>query len=226
MLSIQEFTVSEPDSDGDMRAEATFAYRNDSQSEEELIISGFHLLNDQELVITSSTDEHEDPVAAGATVELHACSSYFKGASSSSYKLLIDVVGCQCFYEELGSFEIAMNALAGSGDTIDLGEGFLVHGLSISTGDPDDDGDVMLEIKALIRNTSNSYAPRVRLEGRVKGSTGRELEQCSSYGDAIMPNETRLLNASSYIRENRLKGSTIDLRICLFVAASSVHASA
>lgn len=224
MLSIQDFTVSEPDSDGDTRAEASFTYRNESQEEEELVISGFHLLTDEGLVITSSSDEHEEPVAIGATVELHASSSYFKNALTSSHKLLLDVVSCRCIYKELGSFEISMDSMGGSGDTVELGEGFLVQGVSISTGSPDDDDDVMLEIKALVRNTSNSYTPKIRLEGRVKGQNGRELEECSTYGDAMMPGETSLLNASTYMKKNRLSGSTVDLRICLFIAATRVRA--
>ena len=224
MLSIQDFTVSEPDSDGDMRAEASFAYRNESQDEEELVISGFHLLTGEGLLITSSSDEHEEAVAPGATVELHASSSYFKKVLTGSHKLLLDVVSCRCLYKELGSFEISLGSIGGSSDTVELGEGFLVQGVSISTGSPDDEGDVMLEIKALVRNTSDSYTPRIRLEGRVKGQNGRELEECSTYGDVMMPSETRLLNASTYVKKNRLNGSTIDLRICLFVAATRVRA--
>jgi hypothetical protein len=221
MLSINEFAVSEPDSDGDMRAEASFTYRNESTAEEDLVISGFHLLTDQGLVITSSTDEHEDPVAPGATVELQASSNYFKKISSTqSHKLLLNIVSCRCFYKNLGAFDVPMNSLSGSANAVELGEGFLLQGLSISTGSPDDDGDVMLEIKALIRNTSNSYTPKIRLEGRVKGPNGRELEECSTYGEAMMPNETHILNASTYLKKNRINGAQVDLRLCLFVAST------
>ena len=134
------------------------------------------------------------------------------------------MVSCRCLYKELGSFEISLGSIGGSSDTVELGEGFLVQGVSISTGSPDDEGDVMLEIKALVRNTSDSYTPRIRLEGRVKGQNGRELEECSTYGDVMMPSETRLLNASTYVKKNRLNGSTVELRICLFVAATRVRA--
>jgi hypothetical protein len=224
MISIQDFNVSEPDGDGDVRAEASFTYLNVSQHEEDLVISGFHLLTGEGWLITSTSDEHEEPVAPEATIELHASSSYFKNVSTSSCKLLLDVVSCRCLYKELGSFEILLGSIGGSSDTVELGEGFWVQGISISTGDPDDDGDVMLEIKALVRNTSDFYTPRIRLEGRVKGQNGRELEECSTYGDVMMPRETRLLNASTYVKKNRLNGSTVDLRICLFVATTRLRA--
>lgn len=221
MLSIKEFTVSEPDSDGDMRAEASFAYRNESSEEEELVISGLHLLTEQGLVVTSSTDEHEEPVTPGSTIELHASSNYFKKTSSvQSHKLLLDIVSCRCFYKDLGTFDVPTNSITGSVNIVELGEGFLLQGLSISTGSPDDDGDVTLEIKALIRNTSNSYTPKIRLEGRVKGQNGRELEECSTYGEVMMPNETRVLSASTYLKKNRINGAQVDLRLCLFVAST------
>ena len=226
MLSIQNFSVSEPDSDGDMRAEAAFAYKNDTQEEQELIVSGLQVLGDG-LVIASSTDEHEEQVDPGASVDLEVSSSYFKDVDSvSSHKLLLSVAGCRCVYKDLGEVEILQNAITGTAESFELGEGFLVQGLSVFAGLPDDDGDVTVEIKALVRNTSKLYSPKIRIEGSVKGQNGRQLDDCSTYGDTMMPNEARLLSASSYFKKSRLSGARVSVRICLFIGTSSERASA
>ncbi len=224
MLSIQSFTVSEPDSDGDMRAEASFTYRNEFSQAQELIVSGLHVLASNGLVVTSSTDEHEDHVEPGDSVELHASSSYFKDvAAGQPHKLLMNVVGCSCVYNDLGEFQIVLDSMAGTAECFDLGKGFLVQGLSVCAGLPDDDGDVMVEIRALIRNTSSFHAPRIKIEGSVTAQNGRPLDDCSTYGDSMMPKESRLLSASTYFKKNRLSGARVSVRIYLFIASSREH---
>lgn len=221
MLSIQNFQISEPDSDGDMRAEASFAYKNESPHPQELIVSGLHVLTSNGLLVTSSMDEHEDSVEPDDAVGLDVSSSYFKDVfGGKSHKLLLNVVGCRCIYKDLGEFELLQNSVTGTPETLELGDGFQVQGLSVSAGLPDDDGDVMVEIKALIRNTSNFYTPRIKIEGHVKGQNGRQLDDCSTYGDTMMPLESRLLSASTYFKKNRLSGARVSVRICLFIAAS------
>ena len=221
MLSIKSFNVSEPDSDGDMKAEASFTYWNESPRVQELIVSELHVLTSNGLVVTSSTDEHEDHVESNDSVELHASSSYFKDVSAGqSNKLLMNMIGCSCLYKDLGEFAIALDSLAGTAECFDLGEGFLVQGLSVSAGLPDDDGDVGVEIKALIRNTSSFYTPRIKIEGSVIGQNGRQLDECSTYGVPMMPKESLLLSASTYFKKNRLSGARVSVRICLYIASS------
>lgn len=227
MLSIQDFNVSEPDSDGDMRAEASFTYKNESNEAQELILSGFHVLTSNGLVITSSTDEHEDLVESASAVELNASSSYFKDvAADQSLRLLLNTVGCRCVYKDIGEFDILHGCVTGTADSLVLDEGFVVHGISVSAGLPDDDGDIMVEIKALVRNTTSLHTPRIKIEGSVKGQNGRVLDECSTYGESMMPSETRLLEASSYFKKSRLTGARVSIRICLFIPSSCDQAIA
>ena len=227
MLSIQDFNVSEPDSDGDMRAEASFTYKNEFKEAQELILSGFHVLTSNGLVITSSTDEHEDLVESAGTVVLNASSSYFKDvAAGQSLRLLLNTVGCRCVYKDIGEFDILHGCVTGTADSLVLDEGFVVQGISVSAGLPDDDGDIMVEIKALVRNTTSLHTPRIKIEGSVKGQNGRVLDECSTYGESMMPSETRLLGASSYFKKSRLSGARVSIRMCLFIPSSCDQAMA
>lgn len=218
MLSIKNFRVSGPDSDGDMRAEGTYEYINNSEEMHELLVSGMHVLTDNGLVVTSTNDEHEELVEAGQSVELDVNSSYFKSiAASHSLQLLLNAVGCRCIYKEIGEFEILQGGITGNAESIDLGDGFWVQGVSVSSSLPDNDNEITLEMKALIRNTSSSYTPKIKIEGSVKGQNGRELDECSTYGEIMMPSENRLLAASSYYKSSRIRGAKVAIRICLFI---------
>ena len=80
--------------------------------------------------------------------------------------------------------------------------------------------DVLVEIKALVRNTTSLHTPRIKIEGSVKGQNGRVLDECSTYGESMMPSEARLLGASSYFKKSRLSGARVSIRICLFTPSS------
>ena len=227
MLLIKNFCISGPDDDGDMRAEGTFEYANNSHELQELIISNSHVLTDNGLLVSSTVDEHEELVDVGENVELNVNSGYFKNvATSKSLHLLLNTVGCCCIYKEIGEFEILQGCISGDSDPLDLGQGFWVHGISVDLGEPDTDNESMLEIKVLIRNTSRFYTPKIKIEGSVIGQNGRELDECSIYGECMMPGENRLLTASTYYRTSRLRGSKVSVRICLFVPSNVDQAKA
>ena len=93
-------------------------------------------------------------------------------------------------------------------------------------GEPDAENESLLEIKVLIRNTSSFYTPKIKIEGSVIGQNGRELDECSTYGESMMPGENRLLIASAYYKTSRLRNSKVSVRICLFVPTSIEQAEA
>ena len=227
MLSIKNFCISGPDDDGDMRAEGSYDYTNNSHELHELIISNSHVLTENGLLVSSSADEHEEHVDVGENIELNVNSGYFKNiTTSNSLQLLLNTVGCRCIYKDIGQFEILQGCISGDADPFDLGQGYWVQGISVNLGEPDTDNESMLEIKVLIRNTSSFYTPKIKIEGSVIGQNGRELDECSTYGESMMPGENRLLIASAYYKTSRLRNSKVSVRICLFVPSNVEQAKA
>ena len=78
MLSFKNFCISGPDDDGDMSAEGSYDYTNNSHELHELIISNSHVLTENGLLVSSSADEHEEHVEVGENIELNVNSGYFK----------------------------------------------------------------------------------------------------------------------------------------------------
>ena len=220
MLQILNHTVSEPDSDNDSRVEGTIRFQNNSDNEQELITVSLRVLNQKGFLLSSSFEEYDEHIGPGEEWETEFSSSYFKNYTiESGATLQADAVGSSCTYKDLGCHPIPSNGIAGHGGVIDLGGGFFLQGLAIIAGEPDDDGEINVEIKALLRNTSASYSPRVKIEARVLGSSGREVEDCSNYGDTILPYENKMISASACSKKSRLNGASMEAKISLFVVS-------
>ena len=223
MITITHGNITAPDSYGDSSAEVSFSYSNEGSDTQERLITLLTLFNRDGLILRSSRDEHEEHLETGETWESELGSGYLPTSllSIRDNRVALEVQGCTCSYRNLGSFDVAAAAISGSGQPVDLGGGLVVQGLSIRAGKPDDDGDVSVELNVLVRNGSATYIPRASLQARLLGANGRELEDCSSYGDALLTGEMKMLSGSCYLKKNRLNGAQMEVSLSIFRVVQS-----
>lgn len=219
MLEIRGAHFTEPDSDNDTRPEVQIEFTNDSGRTIELMNYRLFLFDSQGLIVESQEDEQEDFLEGGEAWNGEISSSFIKAekVEDATFKATVELQACASSFHELGRFQLKPEAgAAGSGDAFDLGDGLKLLSLAVSVSAPDDDQDVTVEIKALMKNSGQAYYPKAILAGKITRS-GREIDELSNYSDPIFPGqELVLLSGSTYVKSRRLSGAQIDVTLSLF----------
>jgi hypothetical protein len=226
MLKVISATIEGPDSDDDIRPEVNIEFKNESDRPVEFVSSKTLIFTGDGLLASSDSDENDDYIEPGEiwTGELRC--SYFKSKAIESKrpKVYIEVLGCACNHHQLSSFELYPGSLVGLGEKTDLGDEISLLCLTVSTSVPDDDGDVTVEIKAVLNNASSSGLPKAEISGKIMRS-GREVEEVSNY-DPVPAGQLTILEASSYMKKRQLSSATIDVRLSIFPVVAREAAEA
>ena len=109
-----------------------------------------------------------------------------------------------------------MAGLYGMNAATEIGAGVILESVAVSIGTPDEDGDVRVELRTLVRNTTEQFIPRLSFKARAIASNGRELDD-SSTEEQIKPSEVRPVELSFYsLKSNRLPGLSIACSTTLY----------
>jgi hypothetical protein len=217
MLTVTSATINGPDGDGDVRAEIAIELTNNSDRPIEFIASKTLVFSSEGLLVASDSDDNDDFIEHGETWPRELGSGYFKStvAGEQGLEAQVEVLGCACNHHQLGSFALSTGSIVGLGQNTELGDGISLRSLTVSVSNPDGDGDVTVEVKALLDNASSTGFPKALLSGKITRS-GREIEDISNYSDPVPANQLTLLEASSYLKQRQLSNATIDVRLSLF----------
>lgn len=217
MIEVIGAKLERPDSDGDISPELKIEFKNESERPIEFLSSKVLIFNDNGLLISSSNDENDDFIEPGDIWPGDLSPGYFNSSmvSGETPKGLLEILGCACNHHELGAFELEPQKLAGIGERRELGDGISLVSLTVSVSKPDDDGDLNVEIKALLDNSGSISLPRASLSGKILRS-GREVEDLSNYSDPVPAGQMTVLEVSSYVKKRQISGASIEIRLSLF----------
>lgn len=217
MIKILSAILEKPDGDGDISPEIKIEFKNESERPIEYLSSKVLILNKNGLLISSNNDENDDFIEPGEIWPGDLSTGYFNSSSINGEmpKGLLEILGCACNHHELGVFELEPQNLAGIGEKRELGDGISLVSLTVTVSKPDDDGDLNVEIKALLDNSSLVSLPRASLSGKILRS-GREVEDLSNYSDPIPAGQMTVIEVSSYLKKRQLSGASVDIRLSLF----------
>lgn len=217
MLTIVKAKLERPDSDGDMGCEVEVEFTNNSSRAIEYIISKSFAITSDGLLADSSSDENDDYIEAGDTWKGEVSVGYLKSyiIGNETPQIQIEMLGCACNNFPLGTFVPEAAKLQGLNGPKDLGDGITLHSLTVAIGKPDDDGDINIELRALLKNSSTSTVPRAVISGKLMRS-GREVEEISNYSDPVPAEQMTVIEASSYVKQRQLTGANIEVGLSLF----------
>lgn len=221
MLKVLKAKLDGPDCDGDTRPELNVEFKNEGERPVEFLTSKILIFNDKGLLVSSSNEESDDFVEPGEVWSRELWPGYFNSSllDSGTPKGCIEMTGCACNHHQLGVFELEPQRLAGVGEKSELGDGIYLVSLTVYVSKPDDDGDLSVEIKALLDNPGLVGLPRAVLSGKIMRS-GREVEELSNYSDPVPAQQMTVLETSTYFKKRQLSGASIDIRLSLFPVIS------
>ena len=212
--SIQEANFREPDGDGDTRLEGSLLIKSTSDQVLELFITQQVVVGSAGTVLSSSKDEREDSLVAGDELSIDLDSGYLKASSlegSSKANIEIEILGCTANYAQLPQVLLGdgLPGLYGWNQAVQLGPDLIIETFSVAVKPTDDDGDIRVELRALVRNISDQRIPRFSFKARAVAAGGREIDD-SSTDEPLAPGEVKAIEASFYsLKENRMKGLSI-----------------
>lgn len=219
--TIENASLREPDSDGDTRLDGTLMLKSECEQCLELFMTKQVLLGHDGAVLAASKDEREDSLSAGDELNLDLDSGYFKASvlnGSSSARIQVEISGCSADYAKLKVVQLGDGdpGLYGWYEPVDLGSSVIIESLAVSIGVVDDDGDVRIELRALVHNRSDEYVPRLSIKACAMAAGGREIDD-SSTEEMLRPWETKSVELSFYsIKQNRLRGLSIATEATVF----------
>jgi len=227
---IERIHFDEPDSYGEGCLHGCINLTGSGSHQYELFIIQQVLRSGNGSVLSISTCEHEDFLGSGDSLMIDFDLGYTPSLckrSTPCVHLLTEIFGCSAAY---GQFDPIQLNDANPG-TYGLSNGFTLGGpdlaiesVSASVGPADEDGDVRLEVRALVYNQSNFFIPRLAFKARAIANGGREIDNQST-DEAIGPWERRLIELSFYsIKQNRLRDLCISAEMTAFKAVSHVVA--
>jgi len=211
---VERCSLREPDSDGDTRLEGNLVVKTNNDQVLEFFITQQVLRGSDGAILSSSRDEIEDSLEAGEELSIDLDSGYFKASAfgdSSKANIYIEVLGCKADYAQLPSVNLGDGdpGLYGWNHAIHLGSDVIIESLSAGVKPIDDDGEVCVELRALVYNSSKRQVPRFVLKARAIAEGGREIDDQST-DEAIAPGERKLVEFSfCSIKANRMKGLSI-----------------
>lgn len=223
--TIRSASLREPDSDGDTRLEGSLVLSSASNECLELFITKQLLRGADGAVLSASTDEREDALDSGDELQLDLDSGYLKASllnGTPNPLLQVEVLGCTSNYIQLKPVQLGDGSpgLYGWHQPTQAGPSVIIESLAVGIGAVDDDGDVRIEVRALVQNNSDQYVPRIAVKVRAMAPGGREIDN-SSTEEKLRPWETKAIDLSFYsFKQNRLRSLSISTEATVFTSSS------
>lgn len=222
--------LRETDSDGDTCIDGSLIIKTLDKQTLDFFIAQCIVRNSDGGIVCSSRDEREDCLSDGEELSIDLNKGYFKAntlGNSAKVRVDVDLLGCKANYAQLPSIHLGDGSpgLYGLNQEISLGENITIQSLAVAVKAPDEDGDVRIELRALIRNASTCQIPKFELKARAIGSGGREIDDTYTY-ETIAPSERKVIELSFYsIKANRMRGLSISADATAFIIQGKGNAS-
>ena len=214
---------SGPDSDGDVNFDLEVSYKNETEHDIEAIKSSVLIASADGIVGGGSQDDEQDVfIDAGGEEEFSVYTSYTNklllGESLEGINATVDVTFFRSEYQKLGEHSVPESPqspkVLNNGE--DIGDFIKTMGMVIHRSEPDDDGDVRLELVMGIRNISDIHFDKVELKMVLNDRKGAEVDNSTDYGQ-LPPYTGRVMNPSIWgLSESRLKNCTVAVSLDIY----------
>jgi hypothetical protein len=217
-----------PDSDGDLSVEVRFSISNQSGSSWDQLITRTQLLSDSGY-IEETTDTHEQLVEDGETQELEISFYGVKArpflASPEKGKVIINLIACTATTKNFDEIELPISSF----EVVKIEPSQITNEIQLISGgvwktDPDEDKDVRVETRWLVKNASGDQIPEFKFIAEVVGNGGTEIGDAGGY-EELRPFSTAVVSGSTYAKEKKLKGAKVGLsaRVMSLTSAGSIE---
>ena len=219
-IDIRSTKLREPDSDGDTRLEYELIIANLADSPIEFFKTICWIESAQGAVISTSSDDHEVSIVQGGESSLDADSGWIKAnaLAGGACKLNIFTEAYASSHACLGSIPLneAEPGIYGLNAPVEVDGAIEIEAIGLSVEKPDEDREVRLEIKMLVRNKTEQFFSKVGLKSRLIGSDGEEIEESVSDED-LGPLEVKIIENSFYGNKlKKLKGASVSNAVSLY----------
>ena len=228
-VTLLETTAVGPDDDGDIRVTARFRVENETDEDWEYLEAQMQLLDGHGLVVESTSDTYEQSLDAGDSEELESNLYGVRlkalGENADEAHVYIQVIAAKKVSRSLGRFPLTRPAYEGYALQPFEFDGYLkLLSGRLSTTDPDSDGDVRFEAKAMLQNLTADYSPKVSLTGTVSNAKGDEVLTVDASG-AIQPGAVTVVSDNSFAKKKMFKGATAEMELSAYVQLAEGFAS-
>lgn len=213
-----------PDADGDLIIEIKFSVTNKSGVDWDQITTRTQIINDLGH-IEETSDTHEEFIQDGDSKELIINFYGVKGKSflvaPEKTKTVINLIACRAIDKKLEEIEVP----AKSFDIVKLKPETIDETLELICGaiwrtDPDDDKDVRVEARWLIKSLTSLSIPTVQFTADVVSKSGAEIGDVGNY-EELRPSTLVLISGSTYGKERKISGSKVTISMRVLVAVTS-----
>ncbi len=222
-MQVAQFTLNEPDDDGDMSAEFSLQVFNSSQVDIRLVKSTILFANQEGLVFASNEDESEVRIEPDSDETLGISLSWIKSIYCAGATDGVSAKVAATLYSrewlKLGSSPVPKNET----DLVALKPKFKSNHISpalkvlVSRTKPDDDGDINLEFRCAVTNASDQPLGKVMLKAELIDEDDSILN--TSTGDTdLAPRQAKLIECSMWnLKRSVLKGAQLKFSMAVFV---------
>jgi len=168
------------------------------------------------LPIAAGSSEEDEDLSPGETGQIQE-STYLKIGLDDDATVSGSLRVCRVDRVVLGQMPLPAAGTARGVATLTEAAGVAVDGWSVVVGKPDSDGDVRVNVMALLRNDGASTLPRVVFQVRFIKRKGDEESSDDVDVLGLAPGERRVAEAYTFLKERWLsKGMTAEVSLRVF----------
>ena len=211
VMNINKCTYNGPDDDGDFSFEIDVSYQNDHEVDIDAMKYGIAFFNAAGSYAGGDSSNFEESyIESGQSESLSLYIPYINKSlfdpSEDGAKIHVQASFCSRTSKKIGPFPMPKQP----GEMVSIGandaliEGVQIVGGNIIVGEPDDDGECLVEVRIAIHNTTDKYIHRVSLKATIMDELDEPVISFEDY-EPIPPGEIIALRSSDYIKKGKLK---------------------
>ena len=231
-MKISKFTYDGPDGDGEVSFDMEAEVENQTDYVIELVKTSCLMTNADGICVGGSYDMESDafiePRDSGS-IDVHPGwmnASPF-GGQLDAMKCTVDAVFFRRDFHKMGEVEVpeSHEKCAFMEKVLNVGGSVDIMGATCIRREPDDDGDVVVELQVGVRNVSDVYIDRVATKIILLDQEDSQVEDSEDYNH-LPPHSGHIFTPSVYTKKGRLRNATIRLSVSIYLPVGHETAEA
>lgn len=222
-MQVAQFTLNEPDDDGDMGAEFSLQILNTSQVDIRLVKSTILFANQEGFVFAANEDDSEVRIEPDSdetiSISLSWIKSIYCAGASDGVSAKVAATMYSREWLKLGHSPVPKSAK----DLVALKPNIKSNHISpdlnvlVTRTKPDDDGDINLEFRCAVSNTSQHPLGKVMLKAELIDEDDSVLET-TNCEITLEAQQAKLIECSMWnLKSSVLKGAQLKFSMAIFV---------
>lgn len=232
-MKISKFTLSEPDSDGEMQPDIEFQVDNPTKSDVHLVQYTVALLDEQGALVVSDSDTEAkcsiDPRETETISVLGPAgiSRHVVGSDRDNVKVRVNATLCAREFHRLGEISIPAKDHETARLTKSVKSKLIDGKLVAAVFRPpvDDEGDVSVWVRLAVQSRHDTELPNAELECTLLDRNGSEVDSMKIYR-RIRARGLSAFDSYMVVKKPKLKGATMSLGLHLYYPVHVAHCEA